>query len=38
MRDPGSDRNANGVRKATIRDPDGNTISFFEAPPAASRH
>jgi catechol 2,3-dioxygenase-like lactoylglutathione lyase family enzyme len=29
---------ANGVRKATIRDPDGNTISFFEAPPAASRH
>ncbi len=25
---------ANGVRKATVRDPDGNTISFFEAPAA----
>jgi catechol 2,3-dioxygenase-like lactoylglutathione lyase family enzyme len=22
---------ANGVRKATVRDPDGNTIAFFEA-------
>jgi catechol 2,3-dioxygenase-like lactoylglutathione lyase family enzyme len=27
---------ANGVRKATVRDPDGNTISFFEASAASA--